>query len=506
MGLDSALSVANSSLANISLAYGVISQNVANADTPGFATEQTTQASLQAGGTGCGAHAGPTQLASNQSLQNALFGQNAVAAGATTTNAALAALQPSLGAVGQGTDLGSLLGTVQNSFSALLNDPASQPQQQAVVDAAQSLTQQINTLSNAYQQTAQTAQNSLVSEVSQLNTVLGQIGTISDQIIALNGQGGSVADLENQRNALCTTVSGLVNAQFSEQPDGDMIVFTPGGVQLPTHTANPLSLAAASTGPTLYYPGGGLPGIQLGGSDISGQLGGGSIGANLALRDTTMPTYSAELDEFSQNLAGNFSAQGLNLFTDGQGNVPQGGGTPVQSGYLGFSAIITVNPQIVNNPVLVVNGTQAVAGSATGASAFTPNPNNLAGFTGMISRVLNYALGPDVQAGVAQPAANTSGLGASGTLAAPFTAPATLGNFANDITASQSADAAAATTAATDGTATQQSFSSQLQSSVGVDMDSQMSLMIQLQNAYGANAKIISTIQSMESTLLAAVQ
>jgi flagellar hook-associated protein 1 FlgK len=345
--------------------------------------------------------------------------------------------------------------------------------------------------------------------VSQLNTVLGQIGTISDQIVALKGQGGSVADLENQRNALCTTVSGLVQAQFAEQPDGDMIVFTPSGVQLPTHSPDPLSLAAATTGPSLYYPGGGLPGIELGGSDITGQLGGGSIGANLALRDTTMPTYGAELDEFSQNLAGNFSAQGLNLFTDGQGNVPAagvaGGGTPVQSGYLGFSATITVNPYVVSNPVAVVNGTQAVAGSPTGASSFTPNPNNLAGFTGMISRVLDYALGPDVQQGVAQPPANTSSLGASGTLAAPFNPPATLGDFANDITASQSTDAAEATTQASDGTATQQSFAGQLQSSVGVNMDSQMSLMIQLQNAYGANAKIISTIQSMESTLLAAV-
>jgi flagellar hook-associated protein 1 FlgK len=505
MGLDSALSVANSSLANISRDYGVISQNVANADTPGFASEQATQTSLQAGGQGFGAQAGATQLATNQSLQSALYGQNAVAAGATTTNAALTALQPILGAVGQGTDLGSLLGDVANGFSALLNDPSSQPQQQAVVNAAQSLTQQINTLSNSYQQAAQTAQNNLVSGVSQLNTVLGQIGTLSDQIIALKGQGGSIADLENQRNALCTTVSGLVNAQFSEQPNGDLIVFTPGGVQLPTHASDPLSVAAATTGPTLFYPGGGLPGIVLGGSDVTAQLGGGSIAANVTLRDTTMPTYSAELDEFSQSLAGNFSAQGLNLFTDGQQNVPQGGGTPVQSGYLGFSAIITVNPSVTSNPALVVNGTQAVAGSPAGASAFTPNPNNLAGFTGMINRVLNYALGPDVQAGVAQPAANTTGLGASGTLAAPFLAPATLGDFANDITSSQSSDAAAAAAEAADGTATQQSFSSQLQSSVGVDMDSQMSLMIQLQNAYGANAKIISTIQSMESTLLAAV-
>ncbi len=506
MSLDSALGLAASSLANISLAYGVISQNVANASTPGYATEETTQIALDAGGIGLGVQSGPTILATDPSLRAALYGQNAIAGGDSTLNAALAALQPALGSVGQGNDLGSLLAQVQNGFSALLNDPSSQPQQQAVVGAAQSLTQQINALSGAYGQAQQNAQNGLVSQVAQLNTALGQIGNLSDQIVALKAQGGSIADLENQRNALLGSVSGLVDARFSEQPDGDMLVFTTGGAQLPTHTADPLSIAAVTTGPTNFYPGGGLPGIELGTTDITSQLGGGSIGANLTLRDTTIPTYSAELDEFSQNLAGNFSAQGLNLFTDPQGNVPQSGGTPVQANYLGFSGTITVNPAVAANPVLVVNGTQAVTGSATGASAFTPNPDNLPGFTVMIDRVLNYALGPDVQAGVPQPAANTTGLGASGTLSAPFTAPATLADFATDITASQAADGAGASTADTDSTATQQSFSGQLQSATGVDMDSQMSLMIQLQNAYGANAKVISTIQSLESTLLQAVQ
>jgi flagellar hook-associated protein 1 FlgK len=506
MSLDASLGVASSSLANIMQGFAVISQNVANADTTGYATEQSTVQSLDAGGMGIGARSGPTQLVTNASLQNLLYGQNAASSAADTTNAALNALQPALGSVGQGNDLGSLLTNVQNGFSALLNDPSSQPQQQAVVNAAQSLTQQINSLAGAYGQAEQTAQNSIVSGVAALNSALGQIGSISSQIVALKASGGSTADLENQRNAVMTTVSGLVGARFSEQPDGNMMVFTTGGAQLPTDTSTPLSIAGATTSPSTYYPGGGVPGVMLGTADITSQIGGGSIGANIALRDTTLPTYTGELDEFSQNLAGNFSAQGLTLFSDGQGNVPATGGVPAQANYLGFSSIITVNSAVAATPSLVRDGTQAIAGNATGASAFTPNPDGLAGFTGMIDRVLNYALGPDVQAGVAQPAPNTTGLGASGTLSAPFSAPATLGDFTTDITASQSADSANATTAATETSATRQAFSGQLQSATGVNMDSQMSLMIQLQNAYGANAKVISTIQAMDATLLSAVQ
>jgi flagellar hook-associated protein 1 FlgK len=120
----------------------------------------------------------------------------------------------------------------------------------------------------------------------------------------------------------------------------------------------------------------------------------------------------------------------------------------------------------------------------------------------MIDRVLNYSLGADVQDGVTQPAPTVTGLGASGTLDAPFAAPATLGDFANVVTTSQSTDSASATTASTDATGVQTSLSSTLNGQTGVDVDSQLSRMVQLQNAYGANGKIISTIEEMFQTLL----
>jgi flagellar hook-associated protein 1 FlgK len=503
--LDAALSNAAGGLAAINQGFSVISQNVANANTIGYATEQMTQTALDAGGEGIGVLVGPTQLLQNQALQTQLNGQNAATGAAQTTSNALQPLQTVLGTVGAGNDLGSLLGNVQTSFSALLNDPSSGPQQDAVVNAAQQLTSQINTLSSAYSQAQQGAQTTLATDVGTLNTALGAIGTISSQIIALQAQGLSTADLQNQRNVQVSTISSLVNGQFVTLPDGDMQVFTSGGAQLPTRGAPPLSIAATQTGPTLYYPGGGLPGIELGGTDISSQLSGGAIGSAMTLRDTTIPTYLGELDAFSQTLSSQFQAQGLTLFSDPNGNVPVSTTTPAQSGFLGYSAVITVNPAVVNNPALVRDGTQAVAGSPAGASAFTPNPTGEAGFNTLIERVLNYALGPDVQQGVAQTPAATSGLGPSGTLAAPFGAQATLSDYANAITASQATDSANATIAVTDEGQTQSAISTNLQNSVGVNMDSQLSLMVQLQNAYGANAKIISTIQQMFTTLLQAV-
>jgi flagellar hook-associated protein 1 FlgK len=187
--------------------------------------------------------------------------------------------------------------------------------------------------------------------------------------------------------------------------------------------------------------------------------------------------------------------------------VPQSTGTPVQSGYVGYAGSITVNPAVVANPSLVRDGTQAVAGSPTGPSAFTPNPTGgLAGFTTLITRVLNYALGGDAQSGVPQTPLATSGLGASGNLGTHFTAPLALGDYANALTASQSAESANATTQATDTQGAQTSLQNMLTGATGVDMDTELGKMISLQNAYGANAKVISTVQAMFADVLAMIQ
>lgn len=518
MSLDGALGIAAQNLAAIGLGFDVISNNIANEGTATYAAEETTQTSLEAGGVGFGVAQGPVITAQDPSLQNALYAQNAAAGAADTQNAALAALQPVSGAVGSGSDIGGLLTNVQSAFSTLLSDPSNTNDQEAVVSSAQALTGQINTLATAVNGARQNAQDSLVQQVGTLDTALSQVGEISNQIIALQAEGQSTAALVNERNAALGTISGLVDARFVTASNGDVQIYTAGGATLPIRSATggplaqgePLSIAAAQVSPQTSYASGGLPGIVLDGQDITGSLQGGSIGANITLRDTTLPGYQAGLDEFSATLANRFAAQGLSLFSDASGAVPAQGsaapGQPAQTGYVGFAQQITVNPAITANPALVRDGNVTIAGSATGASAFTPNPTGEAGFTGLIDRVVNYALGNDAQDGVAQTAPAVSGLGPDGTLALPFAAPATLTDFANALTASQAADSATASTAATDAGTVQTSLSGQLNSATGVNIDSQLTLLVQLQNAYGANAKIIDTVQQAFSQLLSAVQ
>jgi flagellar hook-associated protein 1 FlgK len=510
MGLEAAYSIAQSGLSDISNQIAVVSQNIANAGTTAYASEVAGQTEVAAQGQGMGVKSVPTTLVVDAALDARALTQNAVVSGLQTTSTALGSVDTALGATASGNDLTSLLGSLQSDFSTLETDPSSQVQQNVVVAGAQTLATTINSLASTYTQVRQTAQDDLVSAVAGLNTNLATIGSLSKQIILLRAQGLSTADLENQRRVAMTAVSQLVSVKFLPQSNGAVQAFTAAGQFLPLDGGTPLSIQAATIGTTTTAAGttpNGAPEILLNGTtNVTRSMTGGQIGANLTLRDVTLPTYQAELDEFSAALANRFGAQGLKLFTDSSGSVPALSSTsPVQASYVGFSSTIQVNPAVLATPSLVRDGTTNIAGSSTGASAFTTNPSGgPAGFTTLISRVITYSFGANVQANVAQPAMNTTGLGQSATLSAPFSPQATLSDAATALVASQAADSGGAA----DQLGTEQSVQTALRTQVsaisGVSVDAQMSLLVQLQNAYGANAKIIAAAAQMWNVLVGA--
>jgi flagellar hook-associated protein 1 FlgK len=344
VNIDAALSIATGGLANIDRQLNLVAQNVANASTPGYAAETATQQSITANGEGLGVRIGPATRSIDATLQAELFSENATVAGLQMRQTALQTIDAAQGTPGQNSDIGSLLGNLQDQFSTLLNNPDSQAQQTQVVSTASSVSQAINGLSATYTAQRQMAQDNIVTEVAALNAALGTIGSLSDKIVAAKGTGQSTADLENQRDAALGTLSQLVSVKVLGQTNGDLLISTTAGLSLPTHeSSNPLSTSGTMVQPATFYPGGGIPAIMLGGSDVTSQLRGGQIGANITLRDTTLPTEQAELDELAQNLASRFAANGLTLFTDPAGVVPAGGGVPVQNGYVGFAGVIQVN-------------------------------------------------------------------------------------------------------------------------------------------------------------------
>jgi flagellar hook-associated protein 1 len=496
VSLDGVISVAAGGIQNINRQMAVVSQNVANASTPGYAAEVSTQSSVTANGQGMGVHSGPAVRYVDVALQGEVFRQNATVGALQTRQSALAAVDAVQGTPGQGGDIASLLGKLQDQFSTLLSNPDSQPQQIQTVSTATTLAQAVNSLSTSYTAQRQAAHDDIGTALQTVNTALGTIGSLSLRIIALQIAGRSTADLESQRDTAVDTISRLLDVKVLRQSNGDVLVTTTSGLMLPTHGGASLTTTNAAMQPGSFYPGGGVPPIMLGGTDVTRQLNGGQIGADIALRDTTLPTFQAELDEFSQTMASRFDIQGLTLFTDPTGAVPPPFGTPtppVQNGYVGFAATIQVNPLVQADPTLVRDGTAAP-------------PTGQAGFTGIIQNVLQFAFGAEQSPGVPHPPSQTLGLGADGSLNAPYTSPTTLGGLASVLVASQAQDSAATVSRLGTEQAIQSALAAKLSATSGVSMDTEMSHLIQLQNAYGANARVIAAVQSMLDQFMNAIR
>lgn len=488
MSLGSVLSIAGSGLAAINAQLALVSHNVANAATPGYAAETAANHSAVAGNVPLGVISGPAQRAVDQALQTSVLAQNANTSGLQTRSDALAEIVATQGTPGQGSDIASLLGKLQDRFSTLLADPSSQPQQQSTIQSASDLAAGIRTLSSTIGQQRQTAQDAIASDVVTANTTLSAIGALSDQIMRAQAAGQSTADLQNQRDGQIADLSHILSLTVLPQASGDVIVTTGSGVALPIHgTTSAITFQGGTVQPAGFYPGGGLTGLVVGGVDVTAAFSGGRIGANLALRDSTLPTLQAQLDEFAQNLSAGFAAAGLPLFTDGSGAVPAAS-VPVQANYLGYASIIQVNPSVRANPTAVRDG------------APSTNPG-VAGYSDVIAAVLTKVLGTAPVTG-----GNVSGLGPTGTLSAGFAAPSTLANFASTLGSSQASDAAATATQLGTAQALQGALQTKLSSETGVNVDTEMANMIALQNAYGANAKIIGAMQSLFAATLGMLQ
>ena len=510
MGHDASLSIANSGLTALQAEMAVASQNVANANTAGYAVEQSSVSSRTADGQASGVIVGLTTRTINTALENSLYSQNATVSGLTTTSNGLATISVLQGSTssdsGSSDTIPDQVGNLQSSLITLDADPSSSAGQQAVVTAAATLASTVQTTAASYQDARQAAQESIVDEVGTVNSGLALIGSLSNQIAQGRITGISTADLEDQRSAAMTSLSNVLSVQYTETSGGDMLVTTANGLSMPTHAATgPLSTSNATINVADSYPGS-VPAITLNGRDVTTSLTGGSLGANIGLRDQVLPTMQGELDSFSQTMASRFDAQGLTLFTDGSGNLP-GSGPSLASpaGQLGFSNVIQVNPAITADTSIIRDGSHAVVGSATGASSFTVNPARGTGDTTLINRVLNYALGSDVQDGVAQPAAATTGLGATGTLAAPYSGASDLASLASTVVSSQASTISQASSSLTDETSIQTALTAQVTSVSGVSVDDQMASIVSLQNAYEANAKVVAAVQTMFTSLIDAI-
>lgn len=355
------LNTALSGLKAAQLALNTVSNNIANASTPGYTRKILPQQTLVVGGTGAGVTTGGLVRNVDKTLMKSLFGQVSATQSALVKSNYLDRVQDFHGASEAQTALSNRIGNLSDAFTALSSGPDSTVYLNQTVQAAQTLAKSFNDYTTLINDLRQQSETEISAYVTEVNNSLKQIAELNVQIAQLTAGGQSSADLEDQRDTAIRNVSQYIQISTFTDQNNVVVVSTKQGQALADTKAQKLVFnASEEIATSSYYPGGGLGGLYInstGGIEISQSAIGGAIGGLFELRDEILPQYQAQVDELAQKMAERFDTLGLRLFTDADGNVPASVAPPAAVTYSGFAGEIRVNTNIVNDPTLLRNGT-----------------------------------------------------------------------------------------------------------------------------------------------------
>lgn len=359
-----------------------ISNNISNASTPGFTRKILPTQTLVVGGVGMGVELNAIMRSVDKNLIRDMMKQTSVSSGATVTTNFLDRIQSFHGASEAASSISAKIGKLGDAFSTLSSDPNSTTQLANTVAQARQVADTFNSFTKLMNDMKNETEDKISAGVAEVNNQLKVIASLNVQIQNLTAAGKSAADLEDKRDMAVAQVSKYIEVTTVTDSNNKMVVMTKQGQPLVDGDAKQLFFTKSNQDANTYYPGGGADGLHIGyvtGTEVpQGQIG-GELGALFSLRDDTLPTYQAQMDEMAQKLAFRFEQQGLRLFTDANGNVPPNVADPGITGYSGFAGQIRVNQAVIDNPALLRTG--------------TTNQVIPAGSNEVIRRISEFALG-----------------------------------------------------------------------------------------------------------------
>ena len=312
-------------------ALNVIAQNVANANTVGYA-RQTVQTTTQAPSRQGNGYIGNGVLVTGVTalvspfLESQVTKATAGAAGASQMSTYLDQLQGVL------SDSASGVSKTQSAFQAALSQVATSassiPARQLALTTAKSLSDSLRSVASQLQDQKQGAQQTLVSNVSSANTILGQIAKLNDSIAKseprdANGvtlAGSQANDLRAQRQSLINQLAEYASVTTVDQNEGVSVFIGGAAVVISSQAAklttqkNPLDASELSVGISTAS---GV--VNLDAASI-----GGKIGATMDYVEKGVDQAMAQLNQYAGVMAqavNDQSAKGVDLYGSAGGAV-----------------------------------------------------------------------------------------------------------------------------------------------------------------------------------------
>ncbi|HEV2159145.1 flagellar hook-associated protein FlgK [Bradyrhizobium sp.] len=489
MSLTAALDSARSSLMASGIQSSTISRNIAGASATGYSRKIAVLDNLP----GAGVYVAAIQRAASSGLYDNVLTATSSSA---KQNAIYDGLQKIASATVDDTELDqsptAQLNALKKALQQYANAPDNTTLAQAAVTSAKDMATALNQATQTVQSVRAGADADMKTSVQNINQLLSQFGTVNTAIVKGTLSGDDVTDYLDQRDSIVSQLSQELGVTMSLRPNGDAALYTDSGAVLFDKTARTVSFAATNiytagtTGNAVY-----VDGVPVTGANSVMPLKSGKLAGLAQLRDQDTVTYQSQLDEIARGLINTFreSDQSGAALPDVPGlfTYPGAPAMPasatVSVGLAGLiSVAASVDPAQGGNPNLLRDG--AISGNVA-------YQYNTAGNGGYSARLQQLIGGMDA----AQPFDATTQGKPSGSL---IDYASSSSSWIENQRKTADANVTYQKTLLDRSTAALSNVS-------GVNMDDEMSLMLQVERTYSASSKIISTVDQMLQSLLAAV-
>jgi flagellar hook-associated protein 1 len=489
MNLTAALESARSSLMTSGIQSSVISRNIAGATATGYSRKLTVLDNHP----GAGVYVAAIQRAASSGLYTNVL---TATSSSTKQSAIYDGLQKIAASTVDDPELDqsptAQLNALKKALQQYANAPDNTTLAQAAVASAKDMATALNQATQTVQSVREGADADMNTSVQNINQLLSQFQSVNTAIVKGTISGDDVTDYLDQRDSIVSKLSQELGVTMSIRPNGDAALYADSGVVLFDKTARAVSFSptsaytAGTTGNAVY-----IDGVPVTGANSVMPLKSGKLAGLAELRDNATVTYQSQLDEVARGLVDAFkevdqSGAALpdvpGLFTyPGAPAMPAS--ATVSVGLAGLiSVAASVDPVQGGNPNLLRDG--AISGNA----AYQYNTAGNAGYSTRLQQLIGNM-------DASQPFDATTQGKPNGSLI--------------DFASSSASWIESQRTAANDNVTYQNTLldrsTAALSNVNGVNMDDEMSLMLQVERTYSASSKIISTVDEMLQSLLAAV-
>ncbi len=349
--------------------------------------------------------------------------------------------------------LSSLLGQYWAAWQNVSNSPEDTATRQALVEAAKSLAHGFNTLSSQLSTLqSQTAQDAQLT-VGELNSDATDLQSLNVSIFDATAGGNTPNDLMDQRDAVLDKLSQLGNVSVTDNGDGTIKVLFDG-----------VTLVDGKTQRTISESGGTISNDAPTPETATVGATNGKLGALIALRDTTIPSYLSQLDTIASTLITQTNAlQAGGVDANG---VTQTGGV----GLDGSTGKLFFGGMGASDIGVVVTAQQIAAASAANAPGDNTNALRIATMS-------------------------------TDTTLAPLNGASIDGAYSTLVTTIGS-DSADATRAVTNANVLVNSLTNRRESVSGVSLDEEMTNLIRYQQGYSAAARALTSLDDAIELLI----